>query len=306
MLQRASAVLVCVTPENTSQVTVLLNSLSKHYTDRLILAYHEEVPAQIQDAVERGGWIVELCPFKMPVPEAGMVVKAIQRLFDSSYHRVLYLNSNTLVQGDISELLRVNIEDVPLAAAPEYEYREEANADRMYRSEDPTYNAKQNGFDGRYFNSDVMLINMSAIRRSQIDIDGLFDSFWHHRYQVELGLCEFLNVVFKEASVAVMPRNFNFKADRYLYNARPYHKLIRSSLAMAQASIANYRQAQPWTPGLKLDRLSFQVPMHRYQEETNEVAEHLPAEFVEAVNSNAEKWSQRLGKLPEAIDAYHR
>lgn len=306
MLRPLNAVLICVNQDNANQIAVLLNGLAKHYTDRLLVAYSNEIPQVAQDAIERGGWIVDLIEFKMDVPEAGMVVKAIQRLYDSSYQRVLYLNSNTLVQGDLSELLTVEIRDICAAAAADYDYMGDEQALKMYAAEDPSFAIRERKHKLRYFNTDVLLLNMNQIRRANLDIDGLFQAFWQYRYQIELGLCEFMNQLLSDKTVAQMPRKFNFKADRYLHNTRPYHKLIRSNKAMAEAPIANYRSAQPWDPELKLDRLTFQVPMHKYLEQTEEIAEHLPEVFVEAVRKNAQKWEARLGKLPQAIEAYHQ
>ena len=75
-------------------------------------------------------------------------------LLPSEIEKVIYLDTDTLVIGDLSELYNLNVDQVPVAAAVEMEM--EVRSDLGIHQKD------------EYFNSGVMLINLYQWRQQQV------------------------------------------------------------------------------------------------------------------------------------------
>ena len=82
--------------------------------------------------------------------------------------KLLYLDSDIIVKGDLEELFQIDIKDYYLAASPEI-WR---NLDKYWAGEDFSI---ENSF---YFNSGVLLYNLNLMR-----IDNISSSLWNRKIE---------------------------------------------------------------------------------------------------------------------------
>lgn len=92
----------------------------------------------------------------------------IPQIFPANIEKIIYLDSDIIVNLDIKELWRIDLEDKPLAAANE----SEIDAERLKLTLDFKYLIKQNLVDyDDYFNSGVLLMNLNFLRNDEENIN---------------------------------------------------------------------------------------------------------------------------------------
>ncbi len=79
---------------------------------------------------------------------------ALPDIMPEDVHKIIYLDSDMLVFGDINELWATNVEGFPLAAVPDYGIMSSA---RLWKQKESFIGMKN---DGIYFNSGVLVINL--------------------------------------------------------------------------------------------------------------------------------------------------
>jgi len=80
---------------------------------------------------------------------------ALPDIMPEDVHKIIYLDSDMLVFGDISELWSTDVEKIPLAAVPDYGIMSSA---RLWNEKESFIGMKK---DGTYFNSGVLVINLN-------------------------------------------------------------------------------------------------------------------------------------------------
>lgn len=111
---------------------------------------------------------------------------AIGTVLPATCHKVLYMDCDIIVRGDIAELFNIDLEGKTVAAVPDY--MGDTFAD---------YRRQIAGKDGVYFNSGVMLINLDCWR--QLDIESkLFAYIREHPDQLIFDDQDPLNATFSK------------------------------------------------------------------------------------------------------------
>jgi len=118
------------------------------------------------------------------------------------YEKAVYLEAATVVNSDIAELFKIELEGKALAAAPE----QIAIKKNVYG----TYVEKQLGINrDRFFNTGVLVLDMNVLREAEL-IKALEKKLKKHAFEV-LQDEEFLNICFKN-SVKYLSTEWNVEA----------------------------------------------------------------------------------------------
>ena len=162
---------------------------------------------------ERLAEIVELVP---AIKTARVSVATFYRflipyIFPHDFDRIIYLDSDVIVNMDIDELWQIDLGDKPLAAVPEieadsYAYKGWA-ASRKY-----LINAKLVAFED-YFNAGVLLINLDYLRRAE-DVIRRGINFYVAHPQCDNFDQDILNYLFAERYIKLPARFDHFVTDK--------------------------------------------------------------------------------------------
>ena len=146
--------------------------------------------------------------------------------------RVLYLDSDTIVTTDISELYNVDMEENYIAAVPE-----------AYNQ----HHKKRLEIDGDnyYCNAGVILMNLNKIRRDGID-KLLFEYAEHPTRKIIYQDQDILNEVLKY-KIKYLPLAWNLQHDAIFYtDSYPYHKKEKYNAVSAPKLIHFTNKYKPW------------------------------------------------------------
>ena len=135
---------------------------------------------------------------------------------------ILYLDGDTIVDSNLFELFSYNINGYALAAVPNDEERRHIN--RL----DNSLN--------RYYNSGVLLMNLTEIRR-QIDFELMKQLVLKMTPKYEFPDQDFINVIFKN-KIFELPQKYNYMIN-LLERKKDYPKL-------SKFSICHYVLQKPW------------------------------------------------------------
>ncbi len=118
------------------------------------------------------------------------------------YEKAVYLEAATVVNSDIAELFKIDLEGKALAAAPEQIV--------IKKNVYGTYVEKQLGINrDRFFNTGVLVLDMNVLREAEL-IKALEKKLKKHAFEV-LQDEEFLNICFKN-SVKDLSTKWNVEA----------------------------------------------------------------------------------------------
>lgn len=190
-----------VAPLCTSIVS-LADNVNKNYCLKIYILYSEDNLTQenriiISNIVKKYNIEIEfLCITSNAyenfiIPEGyGWSVEIFYRLFLASLlpdvEKIIYLDSDTIILSDISELYNTNIDHHCVAAIENY------NKESVLKEY-----CSRLGLDSKYFNSGVLLMNLNAFRKESIETK-LFD---FAKNNSDIILCpdqDILNVVLKD------------------------------------------------------------------------------------------------------------
>jgi len=304
-LKRLDAVLFCVTIDNLNESIVSIDSFVKSNNAEIIISYINKLDTSVEEYLKTVNNKITYLKFMQDVGEDKLVIKSLETLIDSNYIHLTYFRSTTIINRDIERLITLDMGEALIASCQEYTFAREDRAKPNYKREDPKFNIRFEKYGMDYINADVIVINLKAIRRHPKDFNNLSDRMHDFKYSIEPCLSEFITYLFKDCPKKVLNRDANDFGDKYLFNIRPYNKMIRSNFKFYSAAVQNFSECRPWTPSLKLSRRTLQYSVGSYEKHLKGLEEYLSVEFVNNIKTNSIKWGKRLGNLPETFNKYY-
>lgn len=177
-------------------------------------------------------------------PVAAYYRIVIARFLPADFRRVLYLDCDVMVRGDVAELFYFDLAGKTVAAVPD-----------CFPEEQRKHLRHISGKDGVYFNSGVMLIDLDRWKRHDVERQ-LFSFIHEHPDKLKFDDQDPLNVVFRE-DYAALPTTYNVMAGapanpdgdpnpfvvHFSGGAKPWYLL--SSLRY-QGEWVDYANMTPW------------------------------------------------------------
>lgn len=197
--------------------------------------------------------------------------------------RIVYLDCDTIVQRDISEMFTVNLNGNWIAAAPELFDIENPTAKDLYQKTVKLFDHRMN-LNPKYFNSGVMVIDLAKVVKN--------------RFVPEFANTSALSV-FPDQDIlnfignpyAVMPQTFNATADFHLWRFREVGQSISHRKNMEGSHIIHFAGVtKPWEirgeDEENCDLYKVMVPYNKYYEAAKLVEPALDAGFFANVLKN--------------------
>ena len=171
----------------------------------------------------------EMYPINVHVSSVTYYRIFLPEIIEDSVKKVIYLDPDIIVQGDISELWRVDVENWHLAAVKDYGFS---------RHEDLKI---PKGSD--YFNSGVMLINLERWRRDNIKTKTL-DYIFHNADTIKLWDQDALNAILHDKWKKLNPK-WNLQYNMLKGSIREDKDILRA--AVSDPEIIHYTSTnKPW------------------------------------------------------------
>lgn len=171
-----------------------------------------------------------------------MVVRlyALDQLLDLGVtDRIVYIDCDTIIQKDISEMFTVNLNGNWIAAAPEMFDMDNPTARDLYKNTVRLYDHRMN-LNPRYFNSGVMVIDLEKVGKNRFVPE--FKNTSALSVFPDQDILNFLGNPY-----AVMPLSFNAMADFHLWRFREVAQSINHRRNMENAFIIHFAGVtKPW------------------------------------------------------------
>lgn len=190
----------------------------------------------------------------------------------SEYDKVLYIDCDTIVEGDVSELFDTDLEGNAIAAAEMAEARHFIRAKRAIFFENKPYNfidyctkILEIKHIERYFNAGVILFDLKRCRQLTSDkeaVEVLNSKKWRYNDQ------DTLNVLFNE-SVKMLDLKWNYtqNIEQFCTSLKPITRELYSDARRSEFGIIHFISAQkPWNADVPLGE-----HYHKYSNKLQEV-----------------------------------
>lgn len=215
-----------------------------------------------------------------------MVVRlyALDQLLDLKVtDRIVYIDCDTIIQKDISEMFTVNLNGNWIAAAPEMFDMDNPTARDLYKNTVRLYEHRMN-LNPRYFNSGVMVIDLEKVGKNRFVPE--FKNTSALSVFPDQDILNFLGNPY-----AVMPLSFNAMADFHLWRFREVAQSINHRRNMENAFIIHFAGVtKPWEirgeEEENCDLYKVMVPYDKYYEAAILVKDVLDDSFFESVEKN--------------------
>lgn len=225
-------------PKSNYNIHIIAKDFSNNDIELLKKIIHPKVSINIYKASEKKLDYTHLGRFQN-------FTISLQKLFISDYlpniNKVIYLDSDTLVQKDLTDLYNIDISNNYVGASKDglmYQYPE---------------HIREIGLEWRnyYFNSGVMLLNLNKIRKDNIVQKSI--RYFNTHYEI-FGDQDILNVVFKDKIIPISylyncnSTFFEEKDNKFLsafYNEDVSPNNIET---YKNAAILHFAGYKPWTP----------------------------------------------------------
>lgn len=222
----------------------------------------------------------------------GMVMRltAMDYLHAEGEDYVVYMDTDILVRGDISELAKAPLtNELPLAAASDFMFQPDERLGMAYEQLIPDYPRRMK-INTRYFNSGVMILKLSALveETKKYSCTSLEDFYMKHK-----DLCRFpdqdaLNKLAQ--NFLVLPRRFNAFAEFHIHIVMSSDELMDHRKWLCESAVLLHYLSifKPWSPQKRIVQTSMQIPFELYWEAVKPVKHLLDPAFVETVKENVE------------------
>ena len=215
-----------------------------------------------------------------------MVVRlyALDQLLDLGIKdRIVYLDCDTIVQKDISEMFTVNLNGNWIAAAPEMFDMDNPTAKDLYKNTVRLYDHRMN-LNPRYFNSGVMVIDLEKVGKNRFVPE--FKNTSALSVFPDQDILNFLGNPY-----AIMPLSFNAMADFHLWRFREVAQSINHRRNMENSFIIHFAGVtKPWEirgeDEENCDLYKVMVPYDKYYEAAIFVKDVLDDNFLKNVEKN--------------------
>lgn len=176
-------------------------------------------------------------------------------LFDtmfSKYDKMLYLDSDTIVLGDVSVLFDTELGEAEIAAVRAEDFRLLAETKKAIYLDNCPYHVDNYRKDGlgmtvpeNYFNSGVLLLDLEKARR-RMDMKGIEECLFEHDYMYSDQ--DVLNRFF-DGKVKVLDCCWNYMTciEENLRSGNPYNERLYADLKRESPAIIHYvGHKKPW------------------------------------------------------------
>lgn len=176
-------------------------------------------------------------------------------LFDamfSKYAKILYLDSDTIVLGDISKLYDIELGEAEIAAVRAEDFRLFAETKKAIYLDNCPYHVDNYRKDGlgmkvpeNYFNSGVFLLDLEKARR-RMDMKGIEECLLEHEYMFSDQ--DVLNRFF-DGKVKLLDCRWNYMTciEENLRSGNPYNERLYADLKRESPAIIHYvGHKKPW------------------------------------------------------------
>lgn len=179
----------------------------------------------------------------------------------SSYNKMLYLDCDIIVNGDISELYSMPFEDMPVIAVKSNDLLyKEASKSAVFVNNKPynltSYKKEILGLNNtdNYFNAGVMLFDLEKCRQLttfEKVLETLHSTNFYYNDQ------DTLNIIFKDKAKLIDPKwNYVNSIEYYLSFGSEKQKELYKSLKREDMKIIHYIGAKkPWRDKIILDEI---------------------------------------------------
>ena len=239
----ASIVSICENDQHVSKIHFYLFSMNitaknKKLIKEMVKKYHQKITIiELND-------IKSYFDFDFDTKGWNSIVLArliIDKILPTSIDKILYLDGDTIIRGDLSELYKSNMGDYVLGASIE-----------------PTYSKAHKSAIGLennlYYNAGVLLINLKKWRKNNIG-KKILNFYEKHSGNLFANDQDAINGALKDQIYTISPKyNYNNTFDQYRYNflkklVAPAKYIDRSTFNEAKANpvIIHYLgEERPW------------------------------------------------------------
>lgn len=215
-----------------------------------------------------------------------MVVRlyALDQLLDLGVtDRIVYIDCDTVIQKDISEMFTVNLNGNWIAAAPEMFDMNNPTASELYKNTVRLYEHRIK-LNPRYFNSGVMVIDLEKVGKNRFVPE--FKNTSALSVFPDQDILNFLGNPY-----AVMPLSFNAMADFHLWRFREVAQSLSHRKNMEDSFILHFAGVtKPWEirgeDEENCDLYKVMVPYDKYYEAAIFVKDVLDDNFLKNVEKN--------------------
>ncbi|KKA43429.1 glycosyltransferase [Salinivibrio sp. KP-1] len=216
----------------------------------------------------------------------GMVLRlaAFDWLKANGFDRVLYIDCDTIIQGDLSELEHVNIKGNWLAAASENHCKYYDKS--IYKHRYPQEEQRRFELNPEYFNSGVLLLDLQ-----KCPVQSFVDGFGLELDRYLLPDQDYLNSL--AIPYARMPRTYNCVPEMRVADLLETQHLVDLHRELLGADIIHFAaRIKPYTEN-KLDYYGLQIPYERYYEYAQRT-EGVSQGFLDIIKGNVDLFKSTI------------
>lgn len=169
------------------------------------------------------------------------------------FDKILYIDTDTIILKDLSELYGIDIKDTYAGVVLDYCVTQ--------------YENRQNLFNlNQYFNSGMMLLNCKKIRKENL-VEQLQNWIIHNNKKYRFKDQDAFNVCFNDNITVVEPK-YNFFSTLAFYKKREYLKfygITENSIDTTELIIIHYAWKKPW----KYKKIPYSEYWYKYYHKQN-------------------------------------
>lgn len=306
-------IMISIDREYMKYACVMLLSLKEHHKDILLSVYilHSELTDEDFQKMDEiiGSEGIELIPVFIPEgsvkdfqignwPEAAAYRLLVTDLFAGSLDRILHLDVDILITGDISGFYNIPFEGYYLAACEEL----------FLSNEERRRNCRRLGKDEKalLFNSGVLLFNVSKLAS-----DGFYYAVYseilkkYPNIKIEYPDQDMLNLLFNEKTKYMDRIRYNYVPYRYMVSDSEHFYDSREELEANCCIIHMFGGSKPWE---NINRMAADMLWWEYAERTPFYFD-MKKKHVQAMIHKEQKMSgvieSRLQEICQAPAANH-
>jgi lipopolysaccharide biosynthesis glycosyltransferase len=222
----------------------------------------------------------------------GMVMrlKAMDLLHAEGVEKVAYMDTDTLIRGDISELLLAPLTpEKPIAAASDFVYIDDDRLGSTYQQIVPDY-PRRTSINKKYFNSGVMVLLLRPLveETKRYGCTSLESFYLKHKEMCRFPDQDALNKLARE--YVGLPRRYNFFPELHIFAIMSSDELMHHRARIFREGVIVHFLSlfKPWVKHDYVNTATMQVPFEMYWEALKPIRHKLSPSFVENVRYNVE------------------
>lgn len=285
--------LLCTNRGTYEATKVCLHSLLKHNPDSTVYIFSKDLEVdafsgkpvrhiQVDSNVDAGAY--GMGHYKEGTSD-GMVLRlwALDYLkMNSSVERVVYIDVDTIINGDLREMFEIPFgPDIWLAAAREHSDVDPI-AQKIYPLVDDNYGIRKKKCKV-YFNSGVLVVDLNKMPK------GIYQYYLDHARFYKFPDQDCLNELVKDKYL-IMPQTYNAMPDFYLWKFKEPAQLISWRRNVKTSKIIHYAGGhKPFMEVANSSRYFLCVPYELYYEYALEIKDDIHPDIWEIIQANMDK-----------------